>query len=248
MIWATGDTDASYDIENIILEYNMVTQPELTRMISNQYSARLAILYDRILRHRKISKDKSDTIWNINLNKPTRSMDAQLVLLFSIAWQFAHFSQCFRHYIRQAHRLVMAICCHARGTFGFTQSKMDCDELIDEQLSAQGADDRAPLACSCASTGTVAKPDVQGQNVCAQALRKHRERLAALVGGGQAKQYLGKAFTVDQIDALDDAEIVKLYVRSAPAFCGGGIHVFPNRKPASACCRPRGRSVCRACT
>ena len=54
---------------------------------------------------------------------------------------------------------------------------------------------------------------MQGQEVCAQALRKHRERLSALVGGGQAKQYLGKAFTVDQIDTLDDAEIVKLYVR-----------------------------------
>ena len=54
---------------------------------------------------------------------------------------------------------------------------------------------------------------MQGQEVSAQALRKHRERLAALVGRGQAKQYLGKAFTVDQIDALDDAEIVKLYTR-----------------------------------
>ena len=32
-------------------------------------------------------------------------------------------------------------------------------------------------------------------------------------GGGQAKQYLGKSFTVDQIDALDDAEIQKLYAR-----------------------------------
>ena len=90
---------------------------------------------------------------------------------------------------------------------------MDCDELIDELLSAQSADDRVPLACSHASAGTATTPDVQDQEVCAQALRKHRERLAALVGGGQAKQYLGKAFTVDQIDALDDAEIVKLYAR-----------------------------------
>ena len=62
MIWATGDTDASYDIENISLEYDMVTEPELASTISNQYSERLAILYDRILRHRKIRKDKSDTI------------------------------------------------------------------------------------------------------------------------------------------------------------------------------------------
>ena len=80
VIWATGDTDDSYDIENVSLEYEMVTQPELTRMISNQYSARLAILYDHILRHCKISKDKSDTIWNINLNVPARSMKGILML------------------------------------------------------------------------------------------------------------------------------------------------------------------------
>ena len=86
---------------------------------------------------------------------------------------------------------------------------MDCDELIDELLSAQSADDRAPLAYSRASAGTATTPDVQGQEGCAQSLRKHR----ALVGGGQAKHYLGKAFTVDQIDALDDAEIVNLYAR-----------------------------------
>ena len=59
-IRATGDADASYDIENISLEYEIVTQPELARMIANQYNGRLAILYDRILRHRKKSRDKSD--------------------------------------------------------------------------------------------------------------------------------------------------------------------------------------------
>ena len=63
-----------------------------------------------------------------------------------------------------------------------------------------------------------ATPDVQGQEVCVQALRKRRERLAALVGGDQAKRYLGKAFAVGQIDALDDAEIVKLYARYEARF------------------------------
>ena len=68
VIRATGDADSSYDIENISLVYEIVTQPELARMIANQYNGRLAILYDRILRHRKISRDKSDTLWNINLS------------------------------------------------------------------------------------------------------------------------------------------------------------------------------------
>ena len=47
--------------------------------------------------------------------------------------------------------------------------------------------------------------------------KKYRERLAALVAGGQAKQYglvvHGKALTADQIDALDNSEIEKLYAR-----------------------------------
>ena len=47
---------------------------------------------------------------------------------------------------------------------------MVCDELIDELLSAKSADDRAPLACSCASAGKAATPDVQGQEVCGQVL------------------------------------------------------------------------------
>ena len=103
-----------------------------------------------------------------------------------------------------------------------------------------------------ASAGTAATPDVQGQEVCAQALRKHHERLAALVGGGQAKQYLGKAFTVDQIDALDDAKIVKLYARyearlraamtktlgsaALMLYAGVASMFFPIENPVSACC------------
>ena len=77
-IRATGDADASYDIENISLEYEIVTQPELAGMIANQYNGRFAILYDQILRHRKITRDKSDTLWNINLKVPTRSMKGVL--------------------------------------------------------------------------------------------------------------------------------------------------------------------------
>ena len=40
-----------------------------------------------------------------------------------------------------------------------------------------------------------------------------RERLAALAAGGQAKQYLGRNCTVDQIDGMADDEIEKLYTR-----------------------------------
>ena len=40
----------------------------------------MAILYDRILRHRKITKKKSDTLWNINLNVPARCLKGILML------------------------------------------------------------------------------------------------------------------------------------------------------------------------
>jgi len=58
----------------------MVTHPELARMIRKQYGSRLAILYDRVLRHRKIAANKSDTLWNINLNVPAHSMKDILML------------------------------------------------------------------------------------------------------------------------------------------------------------------------
>ena len=38
-IQATDDADASYDIENISLEYEIITQPELADMISNLRSS-----------------------------------------------------------------------------------------------------------------------------------------------------------------------------------------------------------------
>ena len=56
VIVAAGDAGASYTIENICLEFDKVTNAELARMIQNQYASRLAILYDRILRHRKIRR------------------------------------------------------------------------------------------------------------------------------------------------------------------------------------------------
>ena len=80
VIQATDDANALYHIGGISLEYDMVTLPELARMIDNQYKGRLAILYDRVLRHRKMTVDKSNTLWNINLNVPARSMKGILML------------------------------------------------------------------------------------------------------------------------------------------------------------------------
>ena len=91
---------------------------------------------------------------------------------------------------------------------------MDCDKLIDELMSVadpQGAglDEMAPPAAA-----TVATPDAPQDE---ERVQKRRERPAAIAAGGQARQYglvvRGKTFTADQIDALDNTEIEKLYAR-----------------------------------
>ena len=80
VILTASDSAAKYSIGGISLEFDVVTQPDLARMVRNQYTGRVAILYDRVLRHRKINKDKSDTLWNMNLNVPARSMKGILML------------------------------------------------------------------------------------------------------------------------------------------------------------------------
>ena len=74
------DLVSKYIIKNICLEFDMVSDAELARQIRQQVSGKMVILYDRILRHRKITKNKSDTLWNINLNIPSRSMKGILML------------------------------------------------------------------------------------------------------------------------------------------------------------------------
>ena len=61
------------------LEYEIVTQPDLVRHISNEYQG-MVLLYDRILRHRKIIVNKKDTIWNWTFNTPCKSLKDILVL------------------------------------------------------------------------------------------------------------------------------------------------------------------------
>ena len=53
--------DAKYKITDISLEYEIATQPDLVRSIRSEYQY-MALLYDRILRHRKIIVNKSDSV------------------------------------------------------------------------------------------------------------------------------------------------------------------------------------------
>ena len=59
--------------------YEITTQPDLMRSIRSEYQ-HMALLYDRILRHRKIIVHKSDIVWNWALNTPCKSLKGILVL------------------------------------------------------------------------------------------------------------------------------------------------------------------------
>ena len=80
IVISSTDVNAKYNISGISLEYEVVTNAELARMIKNQYSGKMAILYDRVLRHRVIPLNRIDTTWNINLNTPAKSMKGILLL------------------------------------------------------------------------------------------------------------------------------------------------------------------------
>ena len=71
--------DAKYKITDISLEYEIPTQPNLARSIRSEYQ-HMALLYDRILRHRKIIVNKKDTVWNWAFNTPCKSLKGIQVL------------------------------------------------------------------------------------------------------------------------------------------------------------------------
>ena len=76
---AVASPDAKYEISNISLEYEIVTHSALARSIKTEYDE-MVLLYDRILRHRKIPVNKSDTTWNWSFNTPCKSLKGILVL------------------------------------------------------------------------------------------------------------------------------------------------------------------------
>ena len=66
-------------IPDISLKYEIVTQPDLARSIRSEHQ-QMVLLYDTILRHRKIIVNKSDTVWNWAFNMPCKSLKGILVL------------------------------------------------------------------------------------------------------------------------------------------------------------------------
>ena len=71
--------NVTYKMTDISLEYEIVTQPDLTRHISDEYQS-MVLLYDRVIRQKQIIVNKKDTIWNWTFNTPCKSLKGTLVL------------------------------------------------------------------------------------------------------------------------------------------------------------------------
>ena len=73
------ETDATYTISNISLEFDTITNASLASQIRTEYM-KMSILYDRILRARIIPLDKSDTSFSIDINSPSKSLEGVLLI------------------------------------------------------------------------------------------------------------------------------------------------------------------------
>ena len=76
----SSDTTATYTITDIHLEFEVITSPELATLLKRKYEGKHTVLYDRVIRHSKLTLNKSDTIWNIALAPQAKSMKSILIL------------------------------------------------------------------------------------------------------------------------------------------------------------------------
>ena len=73
------DSDATYTISNISLEFNTVINASLASQIRTEYM-KSSILYDRILRACIIPLNKSDTSFSVDINSPSKSLKGVLLI------------------------------------------------------------------------------------------------------------------------------------------------------------------------
>jgi len=92
------------------------------------------------------------------------------------------------------------------------------DELLDRLLENEGGPTQTRGVVSLTDEAAPSAPPGQEARSATDTdtgtpSRQYRDRLASLVAGGQAKQYLGRTLTVEQIETMSDVEIERLYSR-----------------------------------
>ena len=70
---AEANTDASYTISNISLEFDTITNTSLASQIITEYM-KSSILYDKIVRSHVIPLNNFDTSFSIDINSPSKSL------------------------------------------------------------------------------------------------------------------------------------------------------------------------------
>ena len=73
------ETDATYTISNISLEFDTIINASLASQIRTEYM-KSSILYDSILRARIIPLDKSNTSFSVDINGPSKSLKGVLLI------------------------------------------------------------------------------------------------------------------------------------------------------------------------
>ena len=132
----------------------------------------------------------------------TLCLITQLVVLVILAWGVCTYVRLRRQLWNIKRRIV----------------NMELDDIIDDLLEA----DSGAVAKHDTTYQRRAGPETMTRSVSVGGedtgttdtkYHQHRERLAALAAGGRARQYLGKALSVDQVDNMEDEEVEKLYGR-----------------------------------
>ena len=73
------NSDATYTISNISLEFDTIINASLASQIRTEYM-KSSILYDRILRARIIPLNNSDTSFSVDINSPSKSFKGVLLI------------------------------------------------------------------------------------------------------------------------------------------------------------------------
>ena len=73
------DSDATYTISNISLEFDTIINASLASQIRTEYM-KSSILYDRIFRAHIIPLNKSDTSFSVDINSPSKSLKGVLLI------------------------------------------------------------------------------------------------------------------------------------------------------------------------
>jgi len=102
-----------------------------------------------------------------------------------------------REYIR-GKRQIHNLLCKFWESLRPLYNRMQMDDMIDELLAEE-----TPAGTS--------KPEAKHPETNNPVVEEQRERLASIVAGGQARKYLGKFLTVEEIESLPGNEVSKLY-------------------------------------